>query len=851
MVAPLVELSLAPIELGLMLRLLSVLAALVAFTSASIGRAQSDPANFDTVINLPGDTLPLEIGSSTQLNVNVGGTLPAEFLAGLEDGTNTNTEVNILGGDVGPYFISINSVVNITGGTLSDFFAGGTSVYNMSGGNITGDLAGLYDDTQFNLSGGTIDLSLELYEGTQMNMTGGTLLGGDTGVVVETGSAFHMSGGVLGPGVRVGNGAEFELTGGVVGGKFTANNSAIIRITGNEFRRNGTPYSGSSISLSSAETLTGTLADGTPFIFSMPAGDALSTVQLVQVTVPGAGPATQVINAANPVGPAGLRVGQTLTLQDGGNLGGLFSAVEGTLNIEGGTVGHGLEVYRGVVNISGGTIGVGPAVDPLFRVLPSSEVTMSAGHIASDVQVFGLGQFDVSGGSISGQVVISDRSSAELTGGSFQEVVFQPQSTGLITGGTFERITAVQSMFLSIRGGNPGRTFVGVGAGTRLVGGEFKRNGVNHTTPAISLDTEDVFTGTLADGTVVIFSPENGDDLSSVSLTSATLPPINLTPMVVDSPTSEVPKGLRTNQSLTLRDGGTLPRHFAAVSATLDIEGGEALAGLEVAASTVNVSGGTVTAFAAHQQSQVRISGGVFKSPDDYNASAYLANKSNTVVTGGLFEDTFETVGGTVEIQGGTFDGILDLSYGTVARVRGGELSGVTVDHDSELHLYGTEFLIDGAPIAGLALNQRYTVGQRTGSFAATLGDGSTIDWESLRPVGSVNISFDALFTVTPILPGDYNGDAVVNLADYTVWRDHLGSTVSLPGDLTPGSVTAADYEVWKTHFGQVFPPAALANTNQVPEPSTWMLLLAAIALAYLPRSHAPRGNACPAAPRP
>ena len=43
----------------------------------------------------------------------------------------------------------------------------------------------------------------------------------------------------------------------------------------------------------------------------------------------------------------------------------------------------------------------------------------------------------------------------------------------------------------------------------------------------------------------------------------------------------------------------------------------------------------------------------------------------------------------------------------------------------------------------------------------------------------------------------------VVDAADYTVWRNNLGGTATLPNDTTPGSVTAADYDVWKTNFGQ------------------------------------------------
>ena len=54
---------------------------------------------------------------------------------------------------------------------------------------------------------------------------------------------------------------------------------------------------------------------------------------------------------------------------------------------------------------------------------------------------------------------------------------------------------------------------------------------------------------------------------------------------------------------------------------------------------------------------------------------------------------------------------------------------------------------------------------------------------------------------------GDYNGDFIVDAADYTVWRDTLGSTTDLRanGDNTNASmgvVDEADYEAWKSHFG-------------------------------------------------
>lgn len=75
---------------------------------------------------------------------------------------------------------------------------------------------------------------------------------------------------------------------------------------------------------------------------------------------------------------------------------------------------------------------------------------------------------------------------------------------------------------------------------------------------------------------------------------------------------------------------------------------------------------------------------------------------------------------------------------------------------------------------------------------------------------------------------GEFNGDGVVNLADYTLWRNNLGAATDGPigdnGDGLPG-VTADDYLVWKDHFGQNYGELENVAASQTPEPSTFMLV--------------------------
>ncbi|MEM8864540.1 MAG: autotransporter-associated beta strand repeat-containing protein [Planctomycetota bacterium] len=72
-------------------------------------------------------------------------------------------------------------------------------------------------------------------------------------------------------------------------------------------------------------------------------------------------------------------------------------------------------------------------------------------------------------------------------------------------------------------------------------------------------------------------------------------------------------------------------------------------------------------------------------------------------------------------------------------------------------------------------------------------------------------------------IEGDYNGDGVVDAADYTVWRDSLGMIgvgLAADGD-QDGEIDLDDYSVWVTKFGQV---ASAAVSVSPPEPASLLL---------------------------
>ncbi|HEY4233676.1 MAG TPA: dockerin type I domain-containing protein, partial [Lacipirellulaceae bacterium] len=83
--------------------------------------------------------------------------------------------------------------------------------------------------------------------------------------------------------------------------------------------------------------------------------------------------------------------------------------------------------------------------------------------------------------------------------------------------------------------------------------------------------------------------------------------------------------------------------------------------------------------------------------------------------------------------------------------------------------------------------------------------------------------------------PGDYNHNGVVDAADYTIWRDTFGRTVTTgtgaDGNAN-GTIDNADYGLWKSHFGPALPGAGsdAGRAGAVSEPSNLILLLAAAA---------------------
>jgi T5SS/PEP-CTERM-associated repeat protein len=154
-------------------------------------------------------------------------------------------------------------------------------------------------------------------------------------------------------------------------------------------------------------------------------------------------------------------------------------------------------------------------------------------------------------------------------------------------------------------------------------------------------------------------------------------------------------------------------------------------------------------------------------------------------------------------------------------------------------------FLLDGFTPAPTDTFEFLTAASFAGAFtnvivSSTSGGSGAFDFV-FTPTGLAISNFQS--STGP--PGDYNENGTVDAADYTVWRDNLGSLTALPNDNTDG-VGPDDYTRWVNSFGatpgagsgaSTFDSAANAAAA-IPEPMSWQPLLMAAIFFGIRRLH-------------
>jgi hypothetical protein len=125
-------------------------------------------------------------------------------------------------------------------------------------------------------------------------------------------------------------------------------------------------------------------------------------------------------------------------------------------------------------------------------------------------------------------------------------------------------------------------------------------------------------------------------------------------------------------------------------------------------------------------------------------------------------------------------------------------------------------------------------------------GSGNGLNGPLAQPTGEREFFFNNLRIESDAMAllGDYNGNGVVDAADYVVWRRTFGQSVVVPGSGADGDksgdIGPADYDIWRTHFGTAA-PAMSGSISAVPEPYAASLAIVGLGIV-LTRFRSRRG---------
>ncbi|MEM9186443.1 MAG: PEP-CTERM sorting domain-containing protein [Planctomycetota bacterium] len=208
-----------------------------------------------------------------------------------------------------------------------------------------------------------------------------------------------------------------------------------------------------------------------------------------------------------------------------------------------------------------------------------------------------------------------------------------------------------------------------------------------------------------------------------------------------------------------------------------------------------------------------------------YSGTLFVFDSLGTIVNGGLFfsflepgvVDEFRLAGpegGAFEVQ---LDNVLsDVDFYTFTGLpAGASFAAEAFDpEESGVDTYLGWFDDSGSEIAsnddGGAnfLSKLEGVVPASGEITLAVTGFGDFSFEGFH--NEDDFPYELLLTIDGQLGGDFNGDGVVNAADYTVWRDGLGD-----------DYTVADYQTWRANFGLMFGGSFPLPAIGAPEPTT------------------------------
>lgn len=174
---------------------------------------------FVTIINAPPTVVQAntQLLSDTQLNVFEGGVVGQGLRFGLADGSSTNLEMNVTGGQVGRNLVLNAGSLNLSGGTIDrDAIAQHNATVSMSGGSISNGLR-FFGNATLTMSGGVLGSDNEFRDDSRFTMFSGSV--GDFTEFFGQ-NAITIGGGTIGDRMLVRGESHATISGGTFGERF-------------------------------------------------------------------------------------------------------------------------------------------------------------------------------------------------------------------------------------------------------------------------------------------------------------------------------------------------------------------------------------------------------------------------------------------------------------------------------------------------------------------------------------------------------------------------------------------------------------------------------------------------------
>jgi hypothetical protein len=194
---------------------------------------------------------------------------------------------------------------------------------------------------------------------------------------------------------------------------------------------------------------------------------------------------------------------------------------------------------------------------------------------------------------------------------------------------------------------------------------------------------------------------------------------------------------------------------------------------------------------------------------NDHGGTGILSNSGNLGGSGLINGDLINTASGTLEVAFVNFTAADALEVTGIATLGGLlDVVGDAVPAPGSFTVLTASSIVDNGLALTPAADALYDLSVSGSSVTLTRGGG------------------------TSGLVGDYDESGTVDAADYTVWRDALGTNTSLPNDEIGGMIDIGHYNQWVVNFGHT----SSGSSAAVPEPASGLILLVTLALPVVNR---------------